>query len=448
MMNNKENKIWQPLMLVGYVVMLLIFLSFFKLPTGMLNGHQTIDILADIRKTKPKPPSVVITPKDTTAFSKNLPIPMDSTLIADYGYDSSCSLGYFYQKLDSAKLAGRKVRIAYFGDSFIEGDEVTDEIRLQLQNLFGGNGIGFVPMQSSVAGIYTQLKLTSSGWIDYNFRDNTYKFPLGLSGHLFYPYGSCEVEYIPKTPHLPTNLKIYTGKPGKNAAIQTIINGKSQTVNISSENQINETSLSKTSPINSVKITTTNEDIPFYGVSMDGDNGVYLDNYSFRGNTCLLTLQVPKDVMVGLNKYLKYDLVVIHYGINAVDHNNYDYDWFETGMNKLIGNIRKGLGNVPILLVSTSDMAYKTDGKYSTEKGVPIMVARQKEIAQNNKVAFWNLYESMGGEGTMVDWVEGDSVLANKDYTHVNSRGAKKVGDLFFNKLIASKNYYQQTRHR
>jgi hypothetical protein len=53
----------------------------------------------------------------------------------------------------------------------------------------------------------------------------------------------------------------------------------------------------------------------------------------------------------------------------------------------------------------------------------------------------------MGGEGTIVNWVEGDSVLANGDYIHVNSKGAKKVGDLFFNKLIASKNYYQQTKH-
>lgn len=72
------------------------------------------------------------------------------------------------------------------------------------------------------------------------------------------------------------------------------------------------------------------------------------------------------------------------------------------------------------------------------------MVATQKEIARSHKVAFWNLYEAMGGENTMVNWVEGDTVLAAKDYTHLNTKGAKRVGDLFFNKLMASKNYYQQ----
>ena len=150
--------------------------------------------------------------------------------------------------------------------------------------------------------------------------------------------------------------------------------------------------------------------------------------------------------MQHLNKYLHYDLIIIHYGINAVEHDKQKFGWFESGMHSLIKNIRGGMGNIPILLVSTSDMAYKYNGIYSTEKAVPYMVATQREIAKNHKVAFWNLFEAMGGDNTMVKWAEGDTVLANKDYTHVTDKGAKKVGDLFFNKLIASKNYYQQTK--
>ena len=52
----------------------------------------------------------------------------------------------------------------------------------------------------------------------------------------------------------------------------------------------------------------------------------------------------------------------------------------------------------------------------------------------------------MGGDNTMVNWVEGDTVLAAKDYIHMNIKGAKKVGDLFFDKLIASKKYYQSLK--
>ncbi|MFQ8804906.1 MAG: hypothetical protein ACLR8Y_07075 [Alistipes indistinctus] len=39
--------------------------------------------------------------------------------------------------------AGRPVRIAVLGDSFIEGDIITADLREQLQNLCGGRGVGF-----------------------------------------------------------------------------------------------------------------------------------------------------------------------------------------------------------------------------------------------------------------------------------------------------------------
>jgi len=113
-------------------------------------------------------------------------------------------------------------------------------------------------------------------------------------------------------------------------------------------------------------------------------------------------------------------------------------------MNKLIQTIKQNLPNTPILLISTSDVAYRYNGKYSTEKAVPFMVATQQKIATNNKVAFWDLYSAMGGENTMVQWAEDKPTLAYKDYTHVNDRGAKKIADIFYSKLMASKKYYQQ----
>ena len=439
---NKKNKIGQPLILVSYAIVLLFILSLFKLPIGILNSLEKIDILADIRKDEPKPVPTKVVTKDTIAVSKNESPTMDSTLIIDF--DSTCPLKHFYQKLDGAKLAGKKVRIAYFGDSFVEGDEVTDELRLQLQKLFGGNGIGFLPMQSNVASLYTQVRINSSGWIDYNFRDNPYKFPLGLSGHVFHPFRNGEADYFPKTNNLPTEVKLYTGRMFNYTVVFTMTNGKSVVAALNTDKLINETASGNGEPIKSFKITTTNEDIPFYGVSLEGTKGVYLDNYSFRGNNSILTQQISSDVMAQFNSFLHYDLIIVHYGLNALEHDKQKSPWFENSMNTVIKNIRKGFGNVPILLVSTSDLGYKYNGKYTTEKAVPYMVATQKEIARSHRVAFWNLFEAMGGENTMVDWVEGDTILAAKDYTHLNTNGAKRLGDLFFNKLIASKNYYQQ----
>ena len=451
-MEKRNNKIWQPLVLVTFTIAFLFVVTYLKLPNSLTDSkwfsQKQVDIFSELRLDKPKPiliPRIIIK-KEPPILFKNTPPPEDETLITDYGTDSSYSLNFFYKKLDSIKQNHAKIRIAYFGDSFIEGDDITDEIRLQLQSNFGGTGIGFVPVQSAVSSLYTQIKLDGNGWTDYNFRNNPNKYPLGLSGHLFYSTNTAKVNFIPKYKSPTTDVKLYYGNMTSNAALTVVKNGKNEVINTHGNDLINETIISNSATINSLSLATTQENMPIYGVSFEDKEGVYLDNYSFRGNTSVLTQQITQEVMQQLNSYLHYDLIIVHYGINAVEHEKQEFDWFESSMHKVIQNMKRGFGNVPILIVSTSDIGYKYDGKYSTEHGVPFMVATQRAIAKRHKVAFWNLYQSMGGENTITNWVEGDTVMANKDYTHVNSRGAKRLGDLFFNKLVLSKAYYQRTK--
>jgi hypothetical protein len=89
-------------------------------------------------------------------------------------------------------------------------------------------------------------------------------------------------------------------------------------------------------------------------------------------------------------------------------------------------------------MVSTSDVAYNEAGVYITDPVVPVLVATQQNIARTNKTAFFNLYYAMGGEGTIANWVQGDTTYAYKDYMHVNERGANKVAGIFLDKLLHS----------
>lgn len=41
----------------------------------------------------------------------------------------------------------------------------------------------------------------------------------------------------------------------------------------------------------------------------------------------------------------------------------------------------------------------------------------------------------MGGEGSMVQWVDEEPAKASKDYTHFNFRGAKEVAKMLFNQI-------------
>lgn len=442
-----KNRIKEPVIIVSSVTLILLVLSLIKLPNiKYLNSYKSVDILADVQKDTLK--TAVLVTNDTTSKSSLNGKKTDTALIADYSTDSLMRLLTFFNKLDQAKPLHKKVRIAYFGDSFIESDNITADIRKHLQTQFGGSGIGFLPVQSVVSAQYRSINFSTKGfWQDYHFKSNPYKLPLGLTGHIFYPLGSVTTAYATKNKEQFYDIKLYTGLHTANKAPTIFIakDGKAATINVSNTQLINETYINAANaPVTDVRIAASDKKLPVYGISIENREGVYIDNYAYRGNSSLLTNLITKETWQAFNKHLQYDLVILHYGLNGISHDAKQFPWFENSMNKLIQTIKQNVPNTPILLISTSDIAYRYNGKYSTDNSVPFMVATQQKIATTNKVAFWDLYNAMGGENTMVHWAEDKPTLAYKDYTHVNDKGAQKIADIFYNRLIASKKYYQQ----
>ncbi|MCX6297107.1 MAG: hypothetical protein NTX97_13805, partial [Bacteroidetes bacterium] len=159
--------------------------------------------------------------------------------------------------------------------------------------------------------------------------------------------------------------------------------------------------------------------------------------------------QIPNvAVYSSTNECLDYDLIILEYGLNAVNPIVTDFSWYERGMNVVIKHIQASFPNASILLISVGDKSYRKDGVYQTDPSVPILVETQKRMAKENKLAFWSLYDAMGGNGSMVNWVEGDTVLANKDYTHFNFKGAHKVGKLLFSKIISEYTDYNKKQNQ
>ena len=52
----------------------------------------------------------------------------------------------------------------------------------------------------------------------------------------------------------------------------------------------------------------------------------------------------------------------------------------------------------------------------------------------------------MGGNGSMVHWVDEEPAKANKDYTHFNFRGSKQIADLISKQLSSGYDKYKALR--
>ena len=78
--------------------------------------------------------------------------------------------------------------------------------------------------------------------------------------------------------------------------------------------------------------------------------------------------------------------------------------------------------------------------------GVKNLIRFQKALAAETHVAFWNLFEAMGGEGSMAALVHQSPSLANYDYTHINFRGGKHIANLLFETLVYGKEQYEKRK--
>lgn len=417
------------------------------------------DILAKGVVKKVPLPGVVLTDSiiatDSIAFAKRQ---VDSTNIVDFDHDSTTALANFFKSLNQTKRGKHKTRIAYFGDSMIEGDLITQDFRSCLQDEFGGCGVGYMPVTSLVAGFRTSVIHSFEGWTSYNLLENPPAgHQLGISGFVFVPATTAAsdstnensgswVKYTGvKQKHLDkfSQMRLLYGKSAVGNFV--LINGKKYALN--GTNAVNQIEYDGT--LSSVKaVFKCAHPMDVYGFSLEADTGIVVDNFSFRGNSGMPIAKISQAVYSGTNTYFNYDLIILEYGLNAVDPKVTDFSWYTRGMNYVIKHIQASFPNTSILLISVGDKAFRKDGEYQTDPSVPLLVKAQREMAEENNVAFWSLFDAMGGAGSMVKWVEGDTVYANKDYTHFNFKGAHKVGKMLYQKVMSEYNDYNKKQNR
>lgn len=76
--------------------------------------------------------------------------------------------------------------------------------------------------------------------------------------------------------------------------------------------------------------------------------------------------------------------------------------------------------------------------------GVKNLIRYQQSIAADSRIAFWNMYEAMGGEGSILDMI--DRKMANLDYTHINFKGGKHLSGILFEMLMYGKEQYEKRK--
>ena len=136
------------------LIVFAVLLGLHWLPALTIDGHtmRRVDLLSDLRYPESETAaadsdSIPLPPVVKPAFVDTCRTGM--TCIEDYSDSTLRGMTPFYKALDrvsSDDSDDKQVRIAVFGDSFIEADIFTADLREMLQKQFGGCGVGFAAL--------------------------------------------------------------------------------------------------------------------------------------------------------------------------------------------------------------------------------------------------------------------------------------------------------------
>ena len=440
------------------LVVVLALLALHLLPSLEINGEplRRVDVLSDIKLQEPDeeeleedsvPLLLPVEPEFIDTCKAGL------TCIEDYADSTERGMRPFYAALDRRNELEHPVYIAVFGDSFIEADIFTGDLRSMLQAEYGGCGGGVLPITSMTNGYRPTVRHSFGGWRSHLVTDTVYfdKSKQGVSSGSFIPRPGAYVELKGQTKyasHLDTCevSTLYFAAVGEVDVTSSINGGNGTEHHFEGKGAL---CMAQTEGnIGRVRWTVQKADSAlFYGVAMDGYNGVAVDNFSLRGSSGLSLRGIPEKALRQFNKQRPYDLIILQYGLNVATERGKNYDNYEKGMLATIEHLKNAFPQAGILLLSVGDRDYRTEtGELRTMPGVKNLIRYQQSIAAESNIAFWNMFEAMGGEGSMAELVHAKPSMANYDYTHINFRGGKHLAVLLYETLIYGKEQYDRQK--
>lgn len=379
-------------------------------------------------------------PIQNTPILADLPCPKGSVCIEDFS-EKQNTLSRFIDALTLLETKKRqKVRIAWFGDSFSEGDMITGALRDSLQREYGGDGVGFVPITSPVAKLRPTIGHSFSNWKTYSVLDKTTTtVPYGFSGETFLPLGTSTVSY--KGVDFVGGSEVFGSVRFFYSNAQA---GASVSVSLDKEKTQNAAISVDTAKLHQIKINalgsseiaaTFKGKMRVFGASMESDNGVYLDNFALRGNPGRRLERIEGRLLAQIQTIQNYDLIVLQYGLNVTSTTLKNYDFYEKEFTETVQFIQKCCPKAAIILLGTSDrLTHNAKGNLASYPGIETLTEAQRNIAKTCGIAFWDTRKAMNSTGGMVAWHTRGHTAS--DYTHLSWAGGKRMAALFYKALL------------
>ena len=166
-----------------------------------------------------------------------------------------------------------------------------------------------------------------------------------------------------------------------------------------------------------------------YGISMEGKSGVTVDNIPLRGCSGTIFTRIDSLTLAQCYEQMNVGMIILQFGGNMMPQINSQkaIDKYMGLIARQIQYLKRLCPDAMILFIGPSDMSKRINGTMQTYTYLPALNEALKETVTKNKAAYWDMFNVMGGENSMLSWVKHSPAWAGSDYIHFTEAGANQI---------------------
>lgn len=397
------------------------------------------------------------------AFSQ---VQLDSALFRKYPFlkpDSSYihnadALNGFFEKLFLLETTGQGlVDVVHIGDSHIQADFFSGVIRIGLQGRFGNAGRGLIfPYRLAKSNEPSDYR--TSSLVKWDYRRNVFAdkpIPIGIGGYTIKTFDSTAaisvtVKQTDTIDYSVTKLTLFHAKTEDqfDFAVYDSLGNEIGYINTTSLGSSPFTSVFRfPRPMTKFVIKPCPRNFSqncaqIYGILLENErHGLRYDMIGVNGAEYRHYNQ--SEYFIEQLQYLAPDLVILSMGTNeAFNYRGFNEADFYNQVDSLVKSLKKTNPGVTIMITTPGD-SYKRAGRKGRVKNpvVPEMVNTLVRYANDNHIAYWDLFQVSGGWGSMSKWYSAG--MADKFRIHYSKKGYEIQGKLLLKALTESYDKYK-----
>ncbi|HHG83834.1 MAG TPA: hypothetical protein ENJ82_03720 [Bacteroidetes bacterium] len=377
-----------------------------------------------------------------------------------------------FAALEKARRGPGTSRVIHFGDSQIEGDRMTSLIRVRLQEKFGGSGPGMVAARPLVKSfsIIQDYSESMRRYALFAGRDTLVKHrrygAMATFSRFSDPFiaDSLLVPGDEKTGWVSLSrsggaynkskrysvLRFFYGHNHRTFKLKLFLDGTPhQEDSFPASNRFHAKEWHFKQTPKKVMMIMSGEDSPnIYGVSLESERGIQVDNVSMRGSSGTVFGGIAYGSLKPMLDVLNVKLFLLQYGGNTVPYirSKEAAERYGKDFKRQIAFLKKQVPGAGVIVIGPSDMAKKVKGKLQSYAHLVDVRDALKQAAFESEAAYFDIYEVMGGQNSMIQWVEEEEGLAGSDYVHFTPKGAKLIAEKFISSLMEDYEAYQKIK--